>query len=615
MTLKMLEPNIQETEAAGRKRTHTEFAGDDEEPDSSAVIKASAQVTVSKPHDSTQSAPHGSLAVADAACKSTVPKSSSPRATETRSPKQVEICEESDSPNAAASKATKPASSTSTPKSKPRLSLEEKTARENEKAQKRQQKEAQAAQRAAEKAKLEEEKAVRAKEREEKRRKKEEEDAAKAERRRQREEEQRRIQEDKDKKARSQKKLNDFFRAPNTPKKTTAGPGSHSASPSKPDSEEATPKPVQSAYDQLFKPFYVRDNTRWTGPAPLLDEETRNARSHVLDGFIGGCRQSEDQSGPLDVAELLHLPCKPRQRGWLHRPVRQIMEKALQEMKQSGTDVRVAASSISSVRKGLAKVPIKVIAFSRDVRPPYRGTMTSKPFDLGLEKWRKLARNTTNRRLPLDYDYDSEAEWQDEEGEDIDVDDDDEEQDEDDDMDGFLDDSEDAGLSRRVFAKTMEPESSGIWFDNAAGRGSVPALSGFRMEFMHEGLKHNWGVDPWSSQYWEPEEKRKLKAKGGSKMAPPKTPATAFEAMKDGEDKAGSKTVRAEHLDEVKKLILQYRDLSKGSIIDIIFHKFRNTHSSVSRAEVKNTVDMIAEKKGAGRSREWGLRAGFEIEL
>ncbi|PHH72114.1 hypothetical protein CDD80_4760 [Ophiocordyceps camponoti-rufipedis] len=609
MTLEMLEPNIQETEAAGRKRSHTEFTGDAEEQDSSAVTKASAPVTASKPLDPTQSAPPGSSSEADAASKSP-----SPRAIETRSPKQAKTCEGSNSPSAAASKATMSAS-TSTPNRKPRLSLEEKLARENEKAQKRQQKEAQAAQRAAEKAKLEEEKAARAKEREEKRKKKEEEDAAKAERRRQREEEQRRIQEDKDKKARSQKKLNDFFRAPNTPKKTAAGPGDHSASPSKPGPEEATPKPVQSAYDQLFKPFYVRDNTRWTGPAPLLDEETRNARSHVLEDFVSGCRLSEDPSGPLNVVELLHLPCKPRQRGRLHRPVRKIMEKALQEMNQSGTDVRVAASSISSVRKGLAKVPMKVIAFSRDVRPPYRGTMTCKPFDMGLENWRKFAQKTTDRRLPLDYDYDSEAEWQEEEGEDVDVDDDDEELDEEDDMDGFLDDSEDAGLSRRVFAKTMEPESSGICFEDAAGRSSVPALSQLRMEFMHEGLKQPWGIDPWSSQYWEPEEKRKLKPKGGNKMAPPKPPATAFEAMKDGEDKAGSKTVKAEHLDEVKKLILQYRDLSKGSIIDIIFHKFRNTHGSVSRAEVKNTVDMVAEKKGAGRSREWGLRAGFEIEL
>ncbi|PFH60137.1 hypothetical protein XA68_11410 [Ophiocordyceps unilateralis] len=596
-----MEANIQETEAAGRKRSHTEFAGDLEKPESDAETKKSAPANVSISQNPAQS-------------PSLPPSPQS--ASETTSPKQFNHDKQSVSPSAATSKAT--ASATKPAPQRKRLSAEEKQAREKDKAQKQKEKEVQAALRAADKARQEEEKVARAKEREEKRKKKEEEDMARAEKKRKKEEEQRRMQEDRDKKARSQTRLNSFFRLPNTPKKTAAEPGSHSASPVQPGAVEAASKPVLSAYDQLFKPFYVRDNTVWTRVECLLDEDTRKARSDALDDYISGHREPRDQSGLFDVAELLHLRNKPPKRGRLHHPVKHIMEKALKETSQSGTDVRVAASSIPRVRQRLAQVPMKVIAFSQDVRPPYRGTMTLKPFNLGVANWRKLARKTTGRLLPLDYDYDSEAEWQEEEGEDVDVDDEDEEQDDDDDMDGFLDDSEDVGLSRRVFANTMEPESSGICFEDGAGHASIPALSEFRMEFIHGGLQRDAGVDPWSTQYWEPEEKRKStksgnSARAASKMAPPKAPGTPFEPMND--QKAGSKMVKAEHLDEVKRLILEHRELPKGSIVDIIFHRFRNKQSSVSRVEVKNTVDMIAEKKGAGRSKEWGLRAGFEIKL
>jgi len=136
-------------------------------------------------------------------------------------------------------------------------------------------------------------------------------------------------------------------------------------------------------------------------------------------------------------------------------------------------------------RQKLSKVPMKVISFSQDVRPPYYGTVTFKPFVLGKLNMSQLARTPTARRLPLDYDYDSEAEWQEEEeGEDLDVDDDEEEMDDEDDMDEFLDDSEDAGLSRRIFANTIEPDSTGICFEN----GSTVAnqvIYDHRMEFMH----------------------------------------------------------------------------------------------------------------------------------
>jgi chromatin assembly factor 1 subunit A len=111
--------------------------------------------------------------------------------------------------------------------------------------------------------------------------------------------------------------------------------------------------------------------------------------------------------------------------------------------------------------------------------------MTFKPFALGKANMSQLARKPTGRRLPLDYDYDSEAEWQEEEeGEDLDVDDDEEEMDDEDDMDGFLDDSEDAGLSRRLFANTLEPNSTGICFEDGNQLANKVVYE-HRMEFIH----------------------------------------------------------------------------------------------------------------------------------
>lgn len=65
-------------------------------------------------------------------------------------------------------------------------------------------------------------------------------------------------------------------------------------------------------------------------------------------------------------------------------------------------------------------------------------------------------------------------------------------------------------------------------------------------------------------------------------------------------------------MNDVKQAILDNRALSKVGIIDFIFHRFRD---NVSRAEVKNTLELVAERKGTGRAKEWDLKPGHEISL
>lgn len=94
-------------------------------------------------------------------------------------------------------------------------------------------------------------------------------------------------------------------------------------------------------------------------------------------------------------------------------------------------------------------------------------------------------------------------------------------------------------------------------------------------------------------------------------MPPPPTPSNAFAALTGGSSSGGAvKLVKSELLDGVKRAILDNKALSKVGIIDFIYHQFRD---DASRIEVKNTVELVAEKTGKGRTKEWSLKSGHEI--
>lgn len=93
---------------------------------------------------------------------------------------------------------------------------------------------------------------------------------------------------------------------------------------------------------------------------------------------------------------------------------------------------------------------------------------------------------------------------------------------------------------------------------------------------------------------------------------PPPPAANAFTALtKVAASGAGhAKLVKAELLNNVKQAILDNKAMSKVGIVEVLFSQFRD---SVSRVEVKNTLELVAEKKGSGRTKEWELRPGHEI--
>jgi chromatin assembly factor 1 subunit A len=134
----------------------------------------------------------------------------------------------------------------------------------------------------------------------------------------------------------------------------------------------------------------------------------------------------------------------------------------------------------------LRKIPLKFLKFQEDVRPPYRGTYTSRPVN-GMAK---LARNPMRRDLPdTNYDYDSEAEWiEDDDAEDLNSEgEEDEDLGEDgEDMEGFLDDENDetANSKRLVLQGDLEPISTGLCWEDRTKRNRNVKMMPYRMEII-----------------------------------------------------------------------------------------------------------------------------------
>ncbi|KAF6829695.1 chromatin assembly factor 1 subunit a [Colletotrichum plurivorum] len=630
-------------DANGLKRSHDEFSGDEVSIDdrgldagvkqqaTEGVVQASKamspalQITRGTPPP--QSSP---ASLTDAGTSTPARNSPSPNPTPTKNGSPLKQATTSN-PSTSTPSAAQPAK-------RKRRTAAEKEAEEREKAQKKKEREEKKEAKEAEKAKAEAEKAKhnaekakaaaeKAKvvaekqaEKEEKRRKKE---AEENEKRRKKEEEER----EREKKERAQPKLMSFFakatpsKTPVTPKKEQASVKTESpandATPSK--SAPATPvKEEKSEYEKKFKPFFVHHNVRMAENPFEMDDETRTAKSNILDEYLEG-KRGEVKTAKLDPVEVFQLPCRPAPRGRIYPPVRHTIERMQSKLSQKGEgiseeDKKVIMLATTNV---LRKIPVKSLRFWQDVRPPYRGTVTLKPYQAGKAGMRRLARKPTLRdQVPVNYEHDSEAEWE-SEGEDVDVDDDDEEDlDDDDEMEDFVDDSEDTGPARFVSANGLEPESTGLCWEDGKRVGPVRTMYEHKMEFILESIDRHTGIDPFSTKYWEPEPKAKTgrPPKDKKEAADAAPPANAFAAM-GGTNKAPvpvlpKKILENDHLQELKKVIQANPKLTKGGLIDLSYVAL--SHAKVSRHDVKEAIAAIAERTGRGAAGSWTVKPGYD---
>ena len=492
---------------------------------------------------------------------------------------------------------------------------------------------------------------LKAEEKEKKRREKEEADKAKNEekekKRKEKEEKERKKREKEEeaaKKARSQLTLTGMFgKTISIPQRAAA------AAPAKNEAAQArTPSKDKDAavsvYDQMFKPFFVKEHVK-LAPNPCdLDDEAREHKTRVLEEYVAGKRAStlEGDNGnnkKFDPVEVLQIPFKLK-RGRVYPSVKKIMKEFTTESSQT--------PQTQHLRELLKTVPVKSLKFYQDVRPPYIGTISGLP--PGVKSLRKVSRNPFSRNvLPLAYDYDSEAEWQDEEGEDVDdLDDEDEIEglEGDEDMDDFLDDADDTGPSRMVFSGGMEPEITGLCWENKKRMPSELRMCKFRMEFIHgmffffsffffqvlshdEGqivnffyfiletdkLEHHHTIDPFSTIYWacpkaaaksseaatstSPSSKTAGNPVGNSSMPPPPTaPTDAFQAL--GATGASARTKKSQQLlpiefqEKLKAMVRAKPTLSKVGVIEL----FVAEHPSLVKGQVKNSFDALIVKVG-----------------
>jgi chromatin assembly factor 1 subunit A len=386
---------------------------------------------------------------------------------------------------------------------------EKKAAKDAEKAQAEAEKKRRREEKDAEKAAVEAEKKKRQDERNAKRQQKEDDDRKKDEekkrKRLEKEEEERKAKEAKEKKERNQPKLNVFFKVgPSTPKKSIAQPVGASPSTTPAVTPQKDVPSTVSEYDRLFQPFFVKENVILARNTVELFSDARVPGTLILDDYL---RDDSKQFSRDAARNALRSRFARRQRGRHHPSVRALIA-IMSDQDGSYLTAPVDLTSVTSAppmktrataQDMLRSIPMKFLGFKEDVRPPYYGTVTSAS---SVEILSKLARRPISKTLlPLDYDHDSEAEWMDDgEGEDIDDLDDDEEDDEDegDEMTGFLDDSEDAGLARHMFASGMEPQSSGLCWEDRQRRGPDDQMLKYRMEFMlgeppgyFEGMSEN----------------------------------------------------------------------------------------------------------------------------
>lgn len=348
---------------------------------------------------------------------------------------------------------------------------DEKAAKEAEKEKKRKEKEAEAEKKRAE---AEKRKAEAEKRKAETERKKAEIERKKREK-----------EEEAERKQRAQPKIGSFFTKqpltsnPKEPRGRLGLPvGARSPSPAAQERNE---------YQRIAQEFFVKENVTLASNKFALSPVSQAAKIEVLDDFVAG-RRAPVEIKSFDPFQALRLPngvAHPR--GKMYASVRGLLSSS-DGLQTSPIDLTTESQNvrIQRTQQALKRIPLKHLKFHEDVRPAYYGTVTSVE---SLASLRKLARKPIAKDLPLNYDYDSEAEWVDDgddgEGDDVSLlDDEDVDEEDGEGMDDFLDDSEDVGRGPRMIAGIMEPESSGVCFEDHTRKNPNPQMYKFRMEFM-----------------------------------------------------------------------------------------------------------------------------------
>jgi chromatin assembly factor 1 subunit A len=360
----------------------------------------------------------------------------------------------------------------------------EKAQREEERARREEEKRAKTEERRLKEEERKEAKRKQEEDREEKRKQREAEKLAKDEEKRKRDAEKKAIEEEKAKKAQvgtnvckslalankqqSQLRLNSFFTkpksaAPREPphlqERADLSGCNFTSSTDQPKDSSETPPLTQEAPEAQFKKdfpsFYVHTNTTMAPINRFVPDDTKleTVRLQIDQGL-----HSHDNTQPISSREVFHVRANKRRKLTPILSVKNLISQ-IHGTATRPVDLTKAKSSHKSPEELLRRIPMKILKFAEDVRPPYIGTYTKIPTS---KSTMKLFRKPFTRALPsTNYDYDSEAEWEEpEEGEDLDSEDEKEpEEDDGDDITDFLDDDEEGmnSVKRRNIMGDVQP--------------------------------------------------------------------------------------------------------------------------------------------------------------
>lgn len=257
---------------------------------------------------------------------------------------------------------------------------------------------------------------------------------------------------------------------------------------------KAEKKPL-SDYEQEFPPFFLQSHVKLAPPHRFVrDINSLKYAREKLDSVFKKDRSSEEEGPVLKFrpSELFDMLPYRRRQGEPNGPT---VKEILLRMQDAASNTIDLTRDEKTENPGnlLKKIPMKVLKFSEDVRPPYQGTFTKR---LPEQQARRLCRNPFGRMVPdFNYDYDSEAEWEEpEEGEDLDSEGEEEtSEDGDGEMEDFLDDGDDNAVAgrRRVLIGDLEPVCSGICWE---GEGEIdPTLNSCRMEIISGKISTIYG--------------------------------------------------------------------------------------------------------------------------
>lgn len=407
-----------------------------------------------------------------------------------------------------------------------------------------------------------------------------------------------------------------------------------------PDAGFKSTRAVPADFRKWFLPFFVEPNME-VAPTNRFITSRHALELSDVDRLLEAHQKTLILEQPQVLKQRLKKSHRRARKGKQFVPVRKLVER-IDDSQMISIEL-TSDNATNADRNLLEAVPMKVLSYSIDVRPPYQGTFTRY---VSPTSTRKISRKPHTRLLPdINYDYDSEGEWEPPEDGDEDLNSEDEEgsiENEDEEMDDFLDDADDVA-KRRMIVGDVEPVSTGLCWQGD-GNAVDPTMKQYHIDVLDDAHLP-FPIDPFSTRYWAKAAKpspvkvaKEASAVTVTTMQPPRLPLATVSANNallnghggivstsklpltktEGENAAlpipkqrgrpadpnkPLKIISPDLLPAFKQAVVG-SDLTKAGLIEILKKQF----PKVAKDVIKDTLGAVAQRSGAKEAdKRWVL--------